>query len=79
MVSTKAVLLSCVIDAQEHQYVATIYIPNALIQNRVKNIEDVTTTIVQESLFDVMIEIAPDIYRPCVSTDKKGVKNQILI
>ena len=38
-VATKAVLLSCVIDAQEHRDVATIDIPNAFLQTRVKKIK----------------------------------------
>ena len=79
MVVTKAVLLSFLIDAQEHQDVSTIDIPNAFIQTRVKNIEDMATIIVRGALVDVLVEIAPDIYGPYVSTDKKGVKNLILI
>ena len=32
----------------------------------------------QGTLVDVMVDIAPDIYEPYVSTDKKGVKTLIL-
>ena len=71
-------LLSCVIDAQEHRDVATIDIPNAFIQTRVEKIEDMATIIVRGTLVDVLVEIAPDIYGPYVSTDKKGVKTLIL-
>ena len=46
-VATKAVMISCVIDAQEHRDVATIEIPNAFIQTRVENIEDMATIIVR--------------------------------
>ena len=71
-------LISCVINAQEHQGVATIDIPNAFIQTRVEKIEDMATIIVQGTLVDVLVEIAPDIYGPYVSTHKKGVKTLIL-
>ena len=77
-VGTKAVLIYCVTDAQEHQYVTTIDIPNAFIQNRVKKIEDMATIILRGELVDVLVEIAPDIYGPYVSTDKKEIKTLIL-
>ena len=77
--ATKAELLSCVIDAQEHRDVPTIDILNAFIQTRIDNIEDMATTIVRGALVDVLVEIAPDIYGPYFGTDKKGVKILILI
>ena len=77
-VMTEAVMLSCVIDAQEHQDVATIDIPNALIQTSVEKIEDMATIILRGALVDVLVEIVPDIYGPYVSTDKKGIKTLIL-
>ena len=73
-VSTAAVLLSYVIDAHEHWDVANIDILNAFIQTSVKKIEDMATIIVQETLVNVLVEIAPDIYGPYIRTDKKGVK-----
>ena len=45
-VATQEVLLPCVIDAQEHQDVATIDITNMFIQTRVEKIEDMATIIV---------------------------------
>ena len=78
MVATEAVLLSCVINAQEHQDVATIDIMNGFIQTCVKNIKDMATIIVQGTLVDVLVEITPSIYGPYVSTDKKGIKTVIL-
>ena len=77
-VATEAVLLSCVIDTQEHQDVSKIDITNALIQARFDKIEDMATIIVRGAIFDVMVDIAPDIYGTYVSTDKKGLKNMIL-
>ena len=75
---TKAVILSCVIDAKEQRDVATIEIPNAFIQTCVEKIENMATIIVQGTLVDVLVEIAPEIYGLYVSTNKKGVKNLIL-
>ena len=77
-VATKAVLLSCAIDAQEHQDVATIEILNAFIQTRVEKIEDMVTIIVRGALADFMVDIAPDIYGPYIRTEKKGLKTLIL-
>ena len=77
-VATEAVLLSCVIDAQEHQDVATIDITNACIQTRVNKIEDMANIIVRGTLVDVLVDIEPDIYGPYASTKKKGVKTLIL-
>ena len=45
-VATEAVLLSCVINAQEHRGFATIDITNTFIQTRVEKIEDMATIIV---------------------------------
>jgi hypothetical protein len=36
-VATKSVLLSCIIDAEEHMDVAVVAIPNAFVQTRVEN------------------------------------------
>ena len=71
-------LISCVIDSQEHQDVATIEIPNAFIQTCVYKIEDMATIIVIGGLVDVLVDITPDIYGMYV-TEKKGVKTMILI
>ena len=78
MVETEAMLLSCVIDAQEHQDVATINIPNTFIQTCVDKIKDMATIIMKGALVDVLVEISPDIYGLYFSNDKKGVKNMIL-
>ena len=71
-VATKEVLISCVIDTQEHQDVATIDIPNAFIQTCVKKTEDMATIILRGTLVDVLAEIAPEIYGTYVSTEKRG-------
>jgi hypothetical protein len=40
-VATEAVLLLCIIDAEEKREVAVIVIPNAFIQTRVEDEEDI--------------------------------------
>jgi hypothetical protein len=39
-VATDSVLLSCIIDAEEHRDVAVVDIPNAFVQTRVENKKD---------------------------------------
>ena len=77
-VATEAVLLSCVIDAQEHRDIAAINNLNAFIKICVEKIEDMANIIVRGALVDVLVGIAPDIYGPYVSTYKKGVRTLIL-
>ena len=55
-------VLSFVIDAQEHLEVSTIDIPNAFIQNCVDKIEDIETIIVRGEIVDVMVGVAPEIF-----------------
>ena len=62
--STEAVLLSCIIDAEEERDVTVIDIPNAFIQTRVENEKDMVCIRVQGVLVDLLIEIAPDVYGP---------------
>jgi hypothetical protein len=38
--ATEAVLLSCIIEAEEHRDVAIVDIPNAFVQTRVENEKD---------------------------------------
>ena len=75
--STKVVLLSCIIDAEEKRDVAVIDIPNAFIQTRVENEKYMIYIRVRGVLVDLLIEIVPDVYGPDVKLDKKG--NKVLI
>ena len=77
-VSTEAVMLTCVVDAEEDRDVATIDIPNAFIQTRVENEEDMVTIRVRGILVDVLLGIAPEVYGPYVITGKKGNQSLIL-
>ena len=54
-VSTEAVLLSCIIDAEEERDVAVIDIPNSFIQTRVENEKDMVYIRVRGFLVDLLI------------------------
>jgi hypothetical protein len=53
------VLLSCIIDADEHRDVAVVDIPNAFVQTRVENEKDMAFIKIRGILVDVMVEICP--------------------
>ena len=73
-VATEAVLLSCIIDVEEERDVAVIDIPNAFIQTQVEDEKDMAFINICGVLVDILVEIAPDVYKSHVTTDKKGVK-----
>jgi hypothetical protein len=77
-VATESVLLSCIIDADEGRYVAVVDIPNTFIQRRVENEKDMAFIKIRGVPVDILVEIAPDVYKPFVSRNKKGVK-QLLV
>ena len=76
-VATESVLLSCIIDAQEGRDVAVIDIPNAFIQTRVEDEKDMVTIKLRGVLVDILVDIAPDVYKRYVTLDKKGNKQLI--
>jgi hypothetical protein len=77
-VATESLLLSCIIDAKEEWDAAVVDIPNAFIQTRVENEKDMAFIKIQGILVDILVEIAPDLYKSYVSKDKKGSK-QLLV
>jgi hypothetical protein len=76
--ATEAVLLSCIINAEEGRDVAAINIPTALIQTRVEDEGDMVIIKIRGVLVDILVQIAPDVYKSYVTTDKKGMK-QLLV
>ncbi len=76
-VSAEAVMLTCVIDAQEDRDIAVVDIPNTFVQTVVDE-EDaehhVIVRILRGPLVDILVSIAPDVYRMYVSTNKSGQK-----
>jgi hypothetical protein len=77
-IATERVLLSCIIDAEEGRDVAVVDIPNAFVQTRVENERDMAFIKIRGVLVDILVEIAPDVYKSYVSRDKKGMK-QLLV
>jgi hypothetical protein len=63
-VTAEAVMLTCVIDAQEDRDVAMVYIPNTFIQTVVskEDAEHRVTVCIRGPLVDVLVSIAPDVY-----------------
>ena len=77
-VATEAVLLTCIIDAEEGRDVAVVDIPNAFIQTKIEDEEDMAIIKIRGILVDILVEIAPDVYKPYVTTDKKGTKQLVV-
>ena len=77
-VTTESILLSCIIDAEEERDVMVIDIPNAFIQTKVKDEKDMAIIKLRGVLVDILVEIAPDVYKSYATTDKKGVR-QLLV
>ncbi len=75
-VMAEAVMLTCVIDAQEERDVVVVDIPNEFIQTVVSE-EDAEHRVVVQirgPLVDILVSMAPDVYAPYVSTNKTGQK-----
>jgi hypothetical protein len=71
-VTTESVLLSCIIDAEEKRDVAVIDIPNAFVQTRVEDEKDMAIIKLRGVLVDILVALAPDVYKSYTTTDKKG-------
>ena len=67
-------LFSSIIYAEEKRKVAVIYIPNAFIQKRVKNENEMAVINIRGVLMELLLEIDSDLYGPFETTDKKGKK-----
>jgi hypothetical protein len=75
-VTAEAVMLTCVIDAQENRDVAVVDIPNAFVQTVVSD-EDAEHRVmvhIRGPLEDILVSMAPDVYGPYVSVTKTGQK-----
>jgi hypothetical protein len=72
------VLLSCIIDAEEHRDVIVVDIPNAFAQTHVENDKYMAFIKIRGILVDILVEIAPEAYKSYVSHDKNRNK-QLLV
>jgi hypothetical protein len=77
-VATESILLTCIIDAEEGRDVAVIDIPNAFIQTRVEDEADMAIIKIRGVLVNMLLAIAPDVYKEYVTEDKKNVKQLIV-
>jgi hypothetical protein len=73
-ITTETILLLYIIDAKEERDVAIIDIPDAFIQTRVEDKEDMAIIKICGVLMDILVQIAPNLYKSYVTTDKKGMK-----
>ena len=66
--------ITAAIDAMEGRDVAVVDIPNAFVQtDLIKNEKPVEIImVIRGRLADLLIEIAPDVYGPMATKDKKG-------
>jgi hypothetical protein len=74
--TAEAVMLTCVIHAQEERDVAVVDIPNAFVLTAVSE-EDAEHRVVvriRGPLVDILVSIALDVYGPYVSSTKTGQK-----
>jgi Reverse transcriptase (RNA-dependent DNA polymerase) len=77
-VATEAVLLTCIIDAEEGRDVAVVDIPNAFIQTKIENESDMAIIKLRGILVDMLLDIAPNTYQPFVTTSKAAEKQLIV-
>jgi hypothetical protein len=77
-VATESVLLTAIVDAFERRDVAVVDIPNAFIQTRIDKEDDMAIIQIRGELVDMLVEIAPETYKPYVSVKHKGVKTSIV-
>ncbi len=77
-VSSEAVMLTFIVDANENREVAIVDIPNAFVQTVVEDKKDRAFIHTRVPLFNIMVFIAPDVYGPYVMVGKKG-KKQLLV
>jgi hypothetical protein len=75
-VTAEAVMLTCVIDAQEDRDIAVVGIPNAFVQTVVdeEDAEHRVIVRIREALVDILVSIAPNVYGLYVSTNKSEQK-----
>jgi hypothetical protein len=49
-------------------------IPTTFVQTHVENEKDMAFIKIRGILVDILVEISPDVYKPYISKDKKGMK-----
>jgi hypothetical protein len=77
-ISSEAVRLTCVVNANENREVAIVDIPNAFVQTVVEDKKDRALIRIRGPLVNILVTIAPDVYGPYETVGKKGEK-QLLV
>jgi hypothetical protein len=77
-VSSEAVMITCVVNANENREVAIVDIPNVFVQTVVEDEKDRAFIRIRGPLVNILVSIAPDVYGPYVMVGKKG-KKQLLV
>jgi hypothetical protein len=77
-VSTKAVLLTAIVDAKEERDVVVIDIPNACIQTCVEDEKDRVIIHMTGIIVDWLVKSAPDIYTKYVAVNKRCEKSLLV-
>jgi hypothetical protein len=72
------VILTSVVDAIKKRENAIINIPNAFIQTVVMDKNKRVIVCIHGMLVDILVKIAPDVYKDYITMNKKGEK-QLLI
>jgi hypothetical protein len=77
-VSTKAVLLTSIVNAHEDRDVDVIDILNAFIQTRVNDAKDPVIICITGVIVDWLVKVAPKVYASYVAMNSKGI-NSLLV
>ena len=77
-VATESVILTSMVDAIEEREVMVIDVPNAFIQTVVEDESKRVIIQIRGMLVDILVKIAPDVYKDYASVDKRGNK-QLLV
>jgi hypothetical protein len=77
-VSTKAVLLTLIVNAHKGRDVTVIDVPNTFIQTQVDDAKDCVIIRITGVIVDWLVKVAPKLYALYVATNSKGI-NSLLV
>jgi hypothetical protein len=76
--STKAVLLTMIVDAHKGRDIAVIDILNAFIQTRVHDAKDCVIICITGVIVDWLVKVSPKVYVSYVATNSRGKKSLLV-
>ena len=71
IVATESVIITSIVDVIEERQTAVIDVPNAFIQTYVKDENKRANIRICGLLVDILVRIAPDVYSPYVTQNKR--------